>query len=283
MKHDIKMQIAGRYKLVVVDKTTFEVKTDTGWVPNLITDIGMDAIDIGWSVTECYLGDGTTPPNPADTSLVNLMVTQSVNGDNVTYGDHNINYSFVSRIVDFVIPTIPSNFTINEMGIGGTQGLVSRVVLNTGVPITTNDQLTLVYEVRLLFSGIVGDSGFLSTGDGPNLKVQSSQNGPTGGLNILYTGVDSAIAIGSTVITTQFSSYPITAPDDLVVDPYIPGSFQRTAHFTLNYYYNRNYNGMMNDMFQLLFSSNYPTAVSYYPLSPFDVLTFDVTYSWARI
>lgn len=106
----------GEYKFTILDADR-NVKRETEWMPNLITDIGLDRIAAGIVGTHCRIGTGNTTPANADTALVsqsasttNTAGTSSSNAGAPNYQTEN------SNTFEFALGAVVGNMA--EVGIG---------------------------------------------------------------------------------------------------------------------------------------------------------------------
>ena len=61
--------LSGEYRLVVRRVVDGGVTRDTGWIPNLITDAGLNRLGSGGWSGWCHIGTGTTAPAVGDVAL----------------------------------------------------------------------------------------------------------------------------------------------------------------------------------------------------------------------
>lgn len=155
------VKISGEYKFVLNAGTDHE--QDTGWMPNLVTDLGLDmlgsstvGLGAGQDVTVWLsVGTGTTAPANSDTGLVTYLASSSsrttvsqVNLGNPTYaGQFTLSWTFAQGAVVG---------NLAEVGVGRSSGGVNlfsraRIVDGSGVPTTLTvvalDQLTVYYRL----------------------------------------------------------------------------------------------------------------------------------------
>jgi hypothetical protein len=156
MQIDVKLRVAGFFKLVATaaDGTTERVLAD--WFENLITNGGLD--QIGTTATwlsGCSVGSGNTAPANTDTQLAALIAsstdiigsTSSVLGVSPYYG---------SRINTYFYPVGVATGVLAEVGVGlSPTALFSRALIKDGngnpttVAVTAGESLTVFYEFRI--------------------------------------------------------------------------------------------------------------------------------------
>jgi hypothetical protein len=155
-KPQLNVALRGEYRVVLNDGTEREV--DSGWMPNLITDFGMDSLATDGQTRGyyCSVGTGTSAPANADTSLQSFLASkaQDTNASSVDsttpYAVH-VNNSYL-----FALGAVVGNIT--EIGIGSANNGTSlfsrcRVIDGAGSPtsltVTSIDQLTIYYRLNL--------------------------------------------------------------------------------------------------------------------------------------
>lgn len=150
------IRLKGEYMLVLNEGTDRESRTD--WVPNLITDSGLDAIGemrnfLGW----VSVGTGVTTPSFSDTSLDGVTAAVLARPDSMSVTD-NLPTSYTKHAVtkgEFPQGAVVGN--ISELGMGWSDGgvdLFSRALLvdsnnsPTTISVTAIDQLTVYYKIH---------------------------------------------------------------------------------------------------------------------------------------
>ena len=135
------------------DTGWIEDRADTGWIPNLITNIGLEAIGEALAIGRyCVVGTGNTAPTTANTALQSPVAVRDFNGATstgiVTTGDR---YGWQRRTYVFAEGAVTG--TIAEVGVGWSYSvstpLLSRSLVSPAVTIVALDQLTCVYELRM--------------------------------------------------------------------------------------------------------------------------------------
>lgn len=158
-KHKMNVELAGEYRLVI-NRNGEEI--DTGWFPNLITNLGLEGIGNNFSgagsgVKFCRIGTGTTTPAFTDQQLVNqLAVSPSGPTSQAGVNEGAPNYSYLATYqYVFAQGAVVGNMT--EIGVGATatgNSLFSRALIldGSGSPTTITllaiDQLTVYYRLR---------------------------------------------------------------------------------------------------------------------------------------
>src|SRR5690606_29989085 len=133
------------------------VRVDTGWFPNLITDVGLDipCMSSSW-VARCVVGTGNTPPSVSDTALVAQIASTSNRIENVGGSNQTADrYAFARVTFRFAAGAAAGN--IAEIGILGGSGdsvLLSRALILDGsgnpttLTILSDEVLDATYEIR---------------------------------------------------------------------------------------------------------------------------------------
>lgn len=155
------IRVSGEYKFVLNSGTPKEA--DSGWMPNLVTDLGLDmlgssAIGLGAGqdpTAWLSVGTGTTTPANSDTGLVTYLASingrttvSQVNLGSTTYaGQLTLSWTFAQGAVVG---------NLAEVGVGRSSGGTNlfsraRIVDGAGVPTTLTvvalDQLTVYYRI----------------------------------------------------------------------------------------------------------------------------------------
>jgi hypothetical protein len=173
---DVNGKIRGRFRLCVLDGLTGDLKEDTGWFDNLITNQGMDwkgmappnnNVSYGQLIigTHCGVGTGTTTPAVTDTQLTSFLAmhppstSQNVEGfSSSSYVAGPPAYWSGIRTYNFAIGAVVGN--IAEVGIGNTastdtqpQLATHALIIVSGSPgtisVTSSDALVVYHEERL--------------------------------------------------------------------------------------------------------------------------------------
>lgn len=154
-------ELAGRARIKIEDKTTGEIKQDTGWFDNLITDYGLDAMGEGSECMKwCILGSNNTPPVNTDSVTTELMrATSAVSVTTASNSDPATRF-WVSRTRHYQFsPT--ASITIADLGLsdgtvtGSQANLTTRTLVKdaSGSPTTisalSTDVIHVYYEIRL--------------------------------------------------------------------------------------------------------------------------------------
>jgi hypothetical protein len=172
----VKYRLAGRFQLLVTGPDG-NVKHDTGWFDNLITDQGLDWLGtpppnynttygVPYINTHCGVGTGNTTPAYTDTRLTSfLAMFPSSTGSNVE-GFSSRAYvagppAYWSSILVYSFATGAVVGNIAEVGTGNTAStdtqpqLFSHALIVDGsgnpttITVTSADALTVNYELRM--------------------------------------------------------------------------------------------------------------------------------------
>lgn len=219
--------VSGKIRLQVLREG--KVRKDTGWFPNLITNLGLDMLGASQAtygqvdytaVSRCTVGTGNTAPAVTDTALVSpLAYTSNTIG---LAGNTNPHYtsSYVVGPPDYVQAVGTHTFSIGqvvgniaEIGFGGlvsgssTQlSLFSRALIMVGgspgtISVTAADQLIVTYAVCYYlnltdtpYSVVISGTTYSGT-----VRVASSQST----LGFLVCPVDRSASVASAQITVN--------------------------------------------------------------------------------
>lgn len=210
----VKNNLQGYFRLCVKDKEG-NIKEDTGWFPNLITNQGMDWIgsippnfNVPYSEqyigTHCGVGTGNTTPAFTDVALTSfLAMYPSTSSGNVagfsttSYVTGPPDYWSGIRTYNFAIGAVVGN--IAEVGIGNTasgntqpQLFTHALILVGGSPgtitVTSSDALVVYHEMRLYLDLTTNSYSFNISGvsyTGNYLRALSTSI-PDFALNVYY-------------------------------------------------------------------------------------------------
>lgn len=152
---DLKVGLAGRYRIIKRDAATDEVTLDTGWFDNLILDLGTNRLSTGDTGSVCVVGTGNTAPVVTQTALVSLVGSTT----NIQEGTQGVNgaspwYNWIRRRYRFAAGTATGN--LSEVGVGwATNQLWSRALIVDGggspttITVLSTEVLDIWYELRL--------------------------------------------------------------------------------------------------------------------------------------
>lgn len=218
----IEYKVAGRYRIQVCTATG-EVREDTGWFDNLVTNYGLDLygnvpanFDSSSTVTlRCAVGTSNTTPTVSDVNL-GAQVGNSQTGGATTNTFVAGPPDYISAITTYTFPLGAIVGNIAEIGVGillvgagGIISLFSHALIQTsgGVPttisVTASDQLIVTFEERLYlnstdtpyslvissvtYSGTLRASSYNTT-SAYNLPAQVASSSGGGTVNTVYNG-----------------------------------------------------------------------------------------------
>jgi hypothetical protein len=135
--------ISGRFKVEMRD--AFGQKTyESAWIPNLITDSGLDAVNSGrslFAVPRLVFGTGNTPPSYGDVTLVN--------GVALSTGSRVVAYTTNSGAPDYIV-TSALTFTNT---LGSIVGNISEI----GITFSTSNPASSIVRTRALLRDSSGN------------------------------------------------------------------------------------------------------------------------------
>lgn len=191
----MKLGVRGQMRAILRDGETLEVKEDTGWFDNLITDQGLENLvgrGAGEWAAAVYIGDGTTPPTWGDTQLDNLIagagLRNEYNGGGIEeYGwSDPVPWQSYSNYARFGTGT---SGTVNEIGIGpNSTSLSARQLAPTPFTKGTGDVLDVWYKAFWYFDTTPATGTVdIDTGGGPVTYNWTATLGGLSGSNQGYT------------------------------------------------------------------------------------------------
>lgn len=240
--------LRGEYRFVVSDAATGQVKRETDWMPNLITDVGLNLLGSGTWYGKCHIGTGSTPPSVGDTGLAvpsatTVSIQQTINA-NTGAPDYISSSTLRYR---FSAGTLNGNYT--EVGISRDPtgpGLWSRALIvdgggnPTSITVTSTEVLDVYYKLNVVPSLV--DSNYTVDIGGVTYNV-IRRAAYVSNANIWKPAVSSWLPV-SVQSATHFSVFsgtlgPVTGQPSgttagvssktLVYEPYSNNSFYRDA------------------------------------------------------
>ena len=244
----MKVQVYGEYQLTRRKADTLEVVHQSQIFPNLITDLGLDRIGIGGSIsTGCYVGTSSTPPDVTDTQLGALLASTTTILSETPLAPTSPNWqpgrSFTYR---FGRGVAAGNLT--EIGVGwGSTTLFSRALIvdGGGTPTTfvvlSDEVLDVSYTVRCVFP--LTDSTYDVTIAGidhtvtarlANAANSTVLGGPAALFPLHATLFSNSTELGP--VTGQVNGSNIYTGSNAIaaVGSYVNGTFNRSSLLSLN-------------------------------------------------
>lgn len=149
--------LSGEYRLVVRRVVDGGVTRDTGWIPNLITNAGLNRLGSGGWSGWCHIGTGTTAPAVGDVALA----VQAASTNSTAPGGGNSNsgsplYRTTATLVyRFNAGQLNGNYT--EVGISWSNStLWSRALIvdgggsPTSITVTSSEFLDVFYRLTMV-------------------------------------------------------------------------------------------------------------------------------------
>lgn len=236
--------LKGEYRMVV--RSGSKVVRDSGWMPNLITDGGLNGIGDGtMKLAYCSVGEGNTPPANTDTSLQTFHQSTGTRSSITTVNSGSPTYIKQTAYV-FLFPINSVNKNYAEIGVGvnstGT-ALFSRALIvdSGGAPTTftvlTGEQLEVTYRLWQYAALTDQVSAVTISGTPYTTTVRGTVVNNTSGADNFVHGVTwSTLAVqygnGAMTVNTSIPSPGTSGGSPSSVAAYTPGSFYRD--FTWN-------------------------------------------------
>lgn len=147
--------MSGRYKLAAVNAETGDVREETPWFDNLITDAGLERIATDGVSTYCMVGAGSTAPAVTDTALATwVAATNTVQAASNVIATGAPRFVGIRTVYRFAVGVAAGNLT--EVGVGWTTTAVfSRTLIKDGngnpttLTVLPTEFLDVTYEFRL--------------------------------------------------------------------------------------------------------------------------------------
>lgn len=305
-------RVSGRYKLTV-RKSNGDIRLETDWFDNLITNTGLDALlstDVyGDFASRCHIGSGSTTPSYTDTALVSQYAT-TTSRQSVDVTELTSPYRYSTTIVyRFAAVGAGVTRTIREIGTSSNslETLVSRALIldSSGNPMTITMYEEEVLDATYEFTNVPAlvDADYLQTITINSVEYSINWRASTvGGVSSsswwgIPTGVSGNDGISSSLTTGTFYSGSVgattTGPSGTsygttsYTSTYTPGTYSRTFTFGLGLN-NANYVSGIT-AFRIGSLSDYRGAHLYQcgispgiPKTENDTMKFTVTLSVAR-
>ena len=163
---DLKLGLAGFYKMEAVSARTGKKRVLADWFPNLITDFGLNALgsEVKDRLVVCSVGSGTTAPSNSDTALsspVALTDTTKDGSDIVGASAEPPYYGWRRTTKRFDIGVAAGN--LSEVGMSSREStnpivadpLFSRALILDGngdpttITVLSDEYLDVTYELRV--------------------------------------------------------------------------------------------------------------------------------------
>lgn len=245
--------MSGRYKLAAVNAETGEVREETPWFDNLITDAGLEHIGANGVGTYCMVGSGSAAPAVTDTTLAaRVAATSGVQTASDVVATAAPWYVAQRRVYRFAVGVAAGNLT--EVGIGwSTTAVFSRTLIKDGggnpttLTVLPSEFLDVTYEFRLYcpendtplsvtiggtgYSGVIRAAYATNMGDwSPGHVLGNGMGSVTHDPVLLaYSG---ATLGAQTSAPTGASSSSSTGTSNFTLAAYVPGSKKRTITCT---------------------------------------------------
>ena len=150
----LESKTSGRYRFTRVQSKNGNIREQTPWFNNLITDNGLDLMNDGNYLNECAVGTDSTTPDFTDTSLGSIVAstTQSTSteGRQITTSPF---YTFIIEKFEFAEGVAAGNLA--EVGVGSSAtNLFSRALIKDGsgnpttITVLSDEFLRVEYEFR---------------------------------------------------------------------------------------------------------------------------------------
>lgn len=144
----------GGFYRVTIKRRDGSTRYQSHWMPNIITNAGLDRFGQGDFMSNCRVGTGTTTPHPEDNALVQEAASTSSRANEAASAEQYPPYAG-TRSVDFTFPegTFNSNLNLSEVGVGWSSQLFSRALFvdingnTTSVTVLSDEILVIRYKL----------------------------------------------------------------------------------------------------------------------------------------
>lgn len=241
--------MAGRYKLAAVNAETGEVREETPWFDNLITDAGLERIATADAASHCMVGSGSSTPAVTDTALATwVAATTTIQSVTDTVASAAPWYTGTRRVYRFAVGAAAGNLT--EVGIGwNTTSVFSRTLIKDGggnpttLTVLPTEFLDVTYEFRLYapasdaalavtLAGTV-HTGVIRAAKATNIGSWGAHSVLANGMksatsDSVFTGYSGATLGAQTGFPTGSTASGNTSTSGYSLAAYVPGSLKRT-------------------------------------------------------
>lgn len=151
MNAEIKTGLAGFYKFEV-RRPDGSVRVETDWLPNLITNGGLDQIGKGNPFKYCSVGSGTAAPANTDSALAARIATTTSAPSTAGSGAQASAPYYGFMLYTFVFAQGAAAGNLSEVGVGWASdgsSLFSRALISPTITVLSDEVLTVVYQIRM--------------------------------------------------------------------------------------------------------------------------------------
>lgn len=152
-------KVKGLFKMTV-RKADGSIKQETDWIPNLITNAGLEQIGTGSWFAACHVGTNNTAPAVTDTALGGFVAgSNTLQADDTGSSSSSPYYGWRRKTFRFAAGAAAGN--LSEVGIasaasnGGSTVLITRALILDGsnnpttITVLSDEVLDVTYELRL--------------------------------------------------------------------------------------------------------------------------------------
>lgn len=152
----LKYSLEGRYNLIVRDGKTLDVKRETGWFNNLITDTGLNRLGTGTPSNHALVGSGSAAPSVSDTTMNSFVAATTTLASTIVNGVQATEpyFGWTRKTYRFAAGVAAGN--LSEVGVGwGPAAVFSRALIRdpegdpTTITVLSDEVLDVVYELRM--------------------------------------------------------------------------------------------------------------------------------------
>ncbi len=164
----IQPRMSGRYKFTAIRPDGRE-RPLTGWIPNIITDVGLNLLGTSGVLGYCHVGTNNTAATSAQTALLGWIAASSSIQENSSYAQTSAPY-FGTKVIRYRFNQGVATGNLNEVGINSSSSntvMWSRAVIvdefgaPTTITVLADEVLDVTYELRL-YPPLVDGSGTVS-------------------------------------------------------------------------------------------------------------------------
>lgn len=299
-----KFELEGLFNMVVRDARTMEIKRETGFFKNIITNSGLEILATKGGINGCAVGTGNNTPLVTDTILQAQIARTTTAIGTTTYPSSAVSpyYSAIRRTYRFQEGAAAGN--LSEVGILHTDNgastpatLFSRSLIKdssgnpTTITVLSNEILDVVYECRTyaLETDIVVP-GIIILGNSYTFTIRTAEAAAGNYYNVPDGGMSSGLRMGLSAytgtigpITGNTAGTLIGSADWGVTAAYVANSYTRKWAITFSLTqgngthasYRTSFDSSQRPVYQMAIS---PAFVKNNTMA----LTFNMSFSWSR-
>jgi hypothetical protein len=149
-------RMSGRYKFTAIRPDGRE-RPLTGWISNIITDVGLNLLGTTSVLSNCHVGTNNTAATVAQTALLGWIAASNSIQESSSYAQGTAPY-FGTKVLRYRFNQGVATGNLNEVGIGSSATnatlwsravIVDEFAVPTTITVLSDEVLDVTYELRL--------------------------------------------------------------------------------------------------------------------------------------